>query len=185
MLIARLKRKENIAEYILYIWQLEDLFRAVQFSPEAIYSQFVEPQQISAEEKQAVFFWYQDIVNLLRSEGKEEHGHIDHTLHLVKDLEDLHQALLKLPAGDEYRKTFAPLSEVLPGLKERLCKKEMGDVEFAMRSLYSVMLYRIKGDDGHKSYEEDVMALISPFVAKLAAAHNDVETGKMDIYKEK
>ena len=37
--IALAKRRENIAEYILYLWQIEDLLRALQFSPEAIYSQ--------------------------------------------------------------------------------------------------------------------------------------------------
>ena len=31
--IAQAKRRENIAEYILYLWQLEDLLRALQFSP--------------------------------------------------------------------------------------------------------------------------------------------------------
>ena len=44
--IAQAKRKENIAEYILYLWQLEDLLRALQFSPEAIYSQLVAPPSV-------------------------------------------------------------------------------------------------------------------------------------------
>ena len=48
--IAQSKRKENIAEYILYLWQLEDLLRAMQFSPEAIYSQLVAPRQIDEEQ---------------------------------------------------------------------------------------------------------------------------------------
>lgn len=39
--IALAKRRENIAEYILYLWQIEDLLRALQFSPEAIYSQLI------------------------------------------------------------------------------------------------------------------------------------------------
>ena len=34
--IAQAKRRENIAEYILYLWQLEDLLRALKFSPEAM-----------------------------------------------------------------------------------------------------------------------------------------------------
>ncbi|MBR5200481.1 MAG: DUF4924 family protein, partial [Alistipes sp.] len=29
MYIAQQKRRENIAEYILYLWQLEDLLRAL------------------------------------------------------------------------------------------------------------------------------------------------------------
>ena len=39
--IAKAKRRENIAEYILYLWQLEDLLRALQFSPEAIFSTLI------------------------------------------------------------------------------------------------------------------------------------------------
>ena len=78
MYIAQRKRKENIAEYILYLWQLEDLLRALQFSPEAIYSQLVQKSELDEAKKQEVFFWYMDLVNLLRKEGKEENGHQTH-----------------------------------------------------------------------------------------------------------
>ena len=184
MYIARQKRKENIAEYILYLWQLEDLFRALQFSPEAIYSQLVAKQERSEEEKQSLFFWYMELTNLLQSEGKEQHGHLDHTLHLIKDLNELHESLLKMPAGEKYREVFAPLSAELPRLREKLGKASLSDVEFMMRALYSAMLYRIKGDEEHKGYVEDVLTLISPVVAQLAKAHRDIEEGKLDLYKE-
>ena len=55
MYIAQRKRKENIAEYILYLWQLEDLLRALQFSPEAIYSQLVQKSELDEAKKQEVF----------------------------------------------------------------------------------------------------------------------------------
>lgn len=186
MYIARQKRKENIAEYILYIWQLEDLFRALQFSPEAIYSQLIDKQEERTdEEKQAIFFWYMDLINLLKTEGKEEHGHIEHSLHLIKDLDTLHQDLQKLPAGEKYREVFLPLSAELVRLKEKFEKPELNDVEFMMRSLYSVMLYRIKGDESHKGYVEDVLSLVSPVVALLAKTFHDVEAGKLNLYGEK
>ena len=103
MYIAQKKRKENIAEYILYLWQLEDLLRALQFSPEAIYSQLVAKSALDDVSRQQVFFWYMDIVNLLRKEGKEESGHLEHTLHLIADLNDLHMRLLSLPTGTAAR----------------------------------------------------------------------------------
>ena len=184
MQTARLKRKENIAEYILYIWQLEDLLRAMQFSPEAVYSQLVGKQQADGVEKQAAFLWYMDIANLLKSEGKEEVGHIDHTMHLIKDLNELHGSLLLLPSGEKYRQVFAPLAEVLPLLKERMEKPDMSDVEFAMRALYSVMLYRIKGDVGHLQYQKDVLAVISPVIALLAKIYKDIEAGEFNLYGE-
>ena len=89
--IAVTKRKENIAEYILYLWQLEDLLRALQFSPEAIYSTLIAPRKdLDEQQKSASLIWYMDIANLLREEGKEEKGHLEHTLHLIRDLHDLH-----------------------------------------------------------------------------------------------
>ena len=36
MIIARRKRKENIAEYLLYMWQVEDLIRANNFDMDSI-----------------------------------------------------------------------------------------------------------------------------------------------------
>ena len=50
--IAQQKRKENIAEYILYLWQLEDLLRALQFSPEAIYSTLIKPRKLEMQQEQ-------------------------------------------------------------------------------------------------------------------------------------
>ena len=71
--IAQAKRRENIAEYILYLWQLEDLLRALQFSPEAIFSTLIAPRKDIADEQKHVFLlWYMDIANLLHQEGKDE-----------------------------------------------------------------------------------------------------------------
>ena len=106
--IAKAKRRENIAEYILYLWQLEDLLRALQFSPEAIFSTLIAPRKDIGEEQKHVFLlWYMDLANLLRQEGKEEKGHLEHTLHLIQDLHDLHLQLMKLPVGAHYRQTYA------------------------------------------------------------------------------
>ena len=119
--IAKAKRRENIAEYILYLWQLEDLLRALQFSPEAIFSTLIAPRKDIGEEQKHVFLlWYMDLANLLRQEGKEEKGHLEHTLHLIQDLHDLHLQLMKLPVGAHYRQTYARLEPELPRLRSVL-----------------------------------------------------------------
>ena len=118
--IAQSKRKENIAEYILYLWQLEDLLRALQFSPEAIYSQLVAPRELPDDRKLVFLQWYMEIADLLRKEGKEQSGHLDHTLHLIGDLHNLHLQLLRNPIGEHYRATFARLEPELPKLRAML-----------------------------------------------------------------
>lgn len=182
MYIAQKKRKENIAEYILYLWQLEDLLRALQFSPEAIYSQLVAKSALDDASRQQVFFWYMDIVNLLRQEGKESSGHLEHTLHLIADLNDLHERLLVLPAGEKYRKVFAALAPEMPALRVKLGKTDVSDIELCFRALYAVVLYRIKGDKSHEEGIRNVIDLISPVIAELASVYRQVEHGEIDLY---
>ena len=181
--IAQSKRKENIAEYILYLWQLEDLLRALQFSPEAIYSQLIAPRDIPEQQRHLYLLWYMDIVNLLREEGKEEKGHLDHTLHLIADLHDLHLRLMQLPAGERYRAVRARLEPHLPALKLVLADGDMSDTELCFRALYAAMLYRIKGQ-GERSAVSDTVEYISPVIAELAAVYGKVERGEIDLYKE-
>lgn len=206
MLTAKQKRRENIAEYILYLWQLEDMLRALELSPEKIYATLVEPhEELDAEQKQALFFWYMDMVNLLKTEGKEKAGHLDHTLHLIGDLNDLHLHLLQAPVGREqgYDKTFAALAPELPKLKasiagdSEMAAEGISDMEACFRALYLAMLYRLRGTaapedgpaaektaDAAERYVRDVLEVVSPVVARLAAIYGAAERGEVDLYKD-
>ena len=66
MLIAREKKKENIAEYILYMWQIEDMIRAsnmdLQTIEQNIIAEFDQPVEVKAEMRQ----WYQDLIAAMR-----------------------------------------------------------------------------------------------------------------------
>ena len=183
MLIALQKRKENIAEYILYLWQVEDLLRALQFSPEAIYRTLVDRiEGTDEQQKENIFNWYMQIVDLLRKEGKESQGHIDHTLHLVADLHNLHLQLMKLPVGEHYRSTYSRLAPELPRLRTIIEKEEMSDTELCFRALYAAMLYRIKG--GGERAIEDTLAVVSPAIGELAAIYGKVERGEINLFED-
>ena len=182
MYIAQQKRRENIAEYILYLWQLEDLLRALKFSPEAIYTALVEPNDCDESDKQQIFMWYMSLVGLLREEGKDERGHLSHTLHLITDVENLHLQLLQLPVGAEYRNIWTPLKEELPRLRIVLARDGVSDIELCFRALYATILYRIKGDNDKQGAIEDVVALISPAIALLAKIYGQVERGEIDLF---
>lgn len=182
--IAIAKRRENIAEYILYLWQLEDLLRALQFSPEAIFSQLVATRDMDDERRQEIFLWYMELTNLLRTEGKEQSGHLEHTMHLIADLQNLHLQLMQLPVGEKYRTLYVNLSGELPRLKAEMGKPDMGDIELCFRALYAAMLYRIKRDASKTKAVDDVLEVVSPMVAELADIFRKVETGEIDLYKE-
>lgn len=182
--ISRQLRSQNIAEYILYLWQLEDLFRSLQFSPQAIYSQFVAPRkELSPEQQDALLGWYVDMCNLLEGEGKRQSGHAEHTLHLIADLNDLHLRLKELPVGARYRALLVPLDEALPDLRESAGSAAEGvsDIELCFRALYGAILYRLKGESGRGAVE-DTLAYISPVIAELASIYGRAERGECDLY---
>ena len=183
MLIALQKRKENIAEYILYLWQVEDLLRALQFSPEAIYATLVaKTEGTDEQQKENIFNWYMQIVELLRKEGKESQGHLEHTLHLIADLHNLHLQLMQLPVGEHYRATYATLRAELPRLRTIIDKEEISDTELCFRALYAALLYKIKG--GGEQAIADTLAVISPAVGELAALYGKVERGEINLFEE-
>ncbi len=183
--IARGLRHTNIAEYVLYIWQLEDLFRGLQFSPEAIYSQFVAPRtELSPDEQRALLSWYVELCELLEKEGKREIGHLEHTLHIIGDLNNLHLQLLKFPVGARYRLLWSTFEEVLPDLRSVAGEgnSDISDIELCFRALYGSMLYRLKGGDGRGAVE-DTLAFVSPLIAELVKLYHDVEHGAIDLFK--
>ena len=169
-------------KHVLYLWQLEDLLRALQFSPEAVHSQLIAPRDLSQPEQRLYLEWYMDIADLLRQEGKERQGHLDHTLHLIADLHNLHLQLMKLPAGARYRELYARLEPELPRLRAVLGRNETSDTELCFRALYAAMLYRIRGEGGQQAVA-DTVEYISPAIAELASMYGKVERGEIDLFE--
>ncbi|MFI3321197.1 MAG: DUF4924 family protein [Rikenellaceae bacterium] len=181
MLTAKEKRGENIAEYILYLWQLEDLIRALKFDEEAIFLHLVAEREVEPSLKQTIFYWYIDISDILKREDKLEHGHMEHTLHLIDELNDLHLMLLSSDAGKEYTSRFLDLAPHLEELKKRQKEESENDIELCFKALYGVMLQRIKSPE---KFDKDVIELISPVIALLSHIFLQVENGELDLYKK-
>lgn len=180
--IAREKRDENIAEYILYVWQLEDLLRALKFEPRAVFDALVAPRDATDKWKLAALEWYMEIADLLVKSGKAESGHLDITLHLIGEMNNLHLMLLEQPAGRHYRELFSLLAPALPALRATLGREDISDIELAFRALYAAMLYRMKG--ARAEMTDEVTRLVSPVVAALSEMYHKVERGEIDLYAE-
>jgi hypothetical protein len=141
MLIAQYKLKTNIAEYILYLWQIEDLLRALNFDRDSINKALVEPLNVSGEKKQEVLYWYLGIIDLLKEEKKEKHGHNYHSLHVIRELNNLHLSLLKKDA--KYYSLYTGAQEDIELFRDKLGKRS-SDIEIAFDALYAKLLLKMK-----------------------------------------
>jgi hypothetical protein len=161
MLIAKKKRKENIAEYILYMWQIEDLLRALNFDKDLIYRTLVDPVDVSDEKKQEILYWYLGIIDLLKEEKKEDFGHNYHSLHVIKELNNLHLSLLE--KDSKYKELFRAAEDDIVLFREKSAEKT-SDIEIAFDALYAKLLLKMK----HEQISAETSAAFDRITAMIA-----------------
>lgn len=116
-------KKNNIAEYILYLWQIEDYLRAF-------------PEQAEANQE------LHDLNNMMHQENIMESGHLQIAQNALVELEDLHNDLLDQEAT--YRAAMIRLTPALNILKSKTDRPTMSDVEACLILLYQIMLLKLK-----------------------------------------
>ena len=166
MYIAKQLREKSIAEYILYMWQIEDLIRAYDCSLQRIRHEYIDKFDYTAEQKEEMLDWYGNLVRMMNQEGKRERGHLQINAIIVKDLMDLHNQLMQSTKFPFYNTAYY---KVLPFIVELRNKgdKEVNEIETCLDALYGVMLLRLK----QKEITPDTMTAIkeiSTFVGMLA-----------------
>ena len=116
-------KKNNIAEYILYLWQIEDYLRA-----------FPDQAEVNQELK--------DLNNMMHQENIMGGGHLQLAQNALTELEDLHNDLLDQEAT--YRAAMIRLTPALNILKSKTDRPTMSDVEACLILLYQIMLLKLK-----------------------------------------
>lgn len=124
MYIAQKLRKESIAEYLLYMWQMEDLIRAYGCSLSRIRKEYISKfDNYTDEQKDEEADWFGNLIRMMNEEGKREHGHLNINEVLLQDLTDLHEQLLESNKFPFYN---AEYYKVLPYIVELRNKGEIG-----------------------------------------------------------
>ena len=116
-------KKDNIAEYILYLWQMEDYLRAF-------------PQQADATQE------LHELNEMMHREGILDGGHLALANNALSELEDLHRSLLDEDAM--YRAAVIRLTPQLNLLKAKTDRPTMSDIEACLVLLYQIMLLRLQ-----------------------------------------
>jgi len=179
MIIARQKKKENIAEYVLYIWQLEDLFRAYKFDFNLINRELVDRFQVSYGEKKTIAQWYRNMAEMMSLENITQKGHLVFIQNTVNDLNKLHLALLALPEYFQYHNTYNMLKPDLYALMQRKIEAQ-NEIELCFVALYGLMMLRLKNSAINKETEES-MKNISTLIALLSQKYHQIENGEIEL----
>lgn len=180
MLIASQKKKENIAEYLLYMWQIEDLIRAYKLDLDAIHREIVEKFDQPTETKKAILDWYESLVDMMRREDVAEQGHLQLNKNVIIYLTDLHLRLMKSTKEPFYSAEFYKTLPFIVELRSKAQGNVKGEIETCFDALYGVLMLRLQGKE-ISSETQRAIAQISRFLALLSEKYKQDRNNELEL----
>ncbi len=174
MLISSELKQTNIAEYILYMWQTEDIIRAFNFDIDKIKLEIVEKYDVSEEVKENILSWYKSMIQMAELENVKKSGHLQIIRNIVNDLNDLHLWLLSQPNEVQYKQYFDLALPHIKALEEKMQGTAENDIDVCLHGLYVLMLLKMQ----KKEISNDTQTAIESFrklIALLSAKYKDRE----------
>jgi hypothetical protein len=180
MLIATHLKKNNICEYLLYMWQIEDLIRASHFNISLLNRNLIDKMTFNNDsERKVVYEWYESLIEMMLSEQIKEKGHLQINKNVMSDLTDFHFLLLKSNVNPAYNAKYV---HVLPLINQFRMKSEanVSDIELCFNFQYGVLMLKLKQEnisqETLKTQEE-----IAKFMVLLAKDYHLYQNGELTI----
>lgn len=179
MIIARQKKKENIAEYLLYMWQIEDLIRANGLDLDKIQAGIIDKFDQTAEVKKEIREWYESLIDMMRREDKQQSGHLQLNQNVIIDLTDLHQQLLQSNKEPFYVAAYYKTLPFIVELRAKAGEHKSGEIETCFSALYGLLMLRLKGQTVS---EETMKAIrqITTFIGLLSDKYKEDKAGELN-----
>lgn len=179
MLVAQQKRKENIAEYILYLYQIEDLIRAFQLDIDLIENQLVSNYQVDEKTKKEILDWYRNLLIMMEKEGITKTGHLQFLTNLIHDLNEIHLKLMDTETDQMYVQTFQAVAGLITELKQKN-KKANNDIQICLDAIYGYLLLKIQKKEITEETSEAVKRL-SSWLGALSKLFKKYEEGELEL----
>ncbi len=147
MIIANQLSKTNRAEYLLYMWQVEDLLRAYNCDAEKIRQEYVSRFQLDDEQRTQTEYWYASLCDMMLYEGVREKGHLQINKNTLVSLEEVHKHLL---ASDEFPYYKGFYNKVLPhivALRKKGAAEDHTELQICFDALYGILMLRLKNQE--------------------------------------
>ena len=140
MYISQELRKSNIAEYLLYMWQIEDTIRAFDCSLSRIRHEYIDRFDYTDEQKEDVADWFGHLIRMMNEEGCREKGHLQINRVTLQQLVDLHVQLLDSSKFPFYQSEYYKVLPYIVELRNKGAHREENEIETCLNSLKNTKL---------------------------------------------
>ena len=183
MFISRELRKKNIAEYLLYMWQVEDILRANDLSVDKVAQALVAPYELSPEASEEMLQWYANLIDMMHQEDVKETGHLQINKNVLINLTDLHIRLLRSPKMPFYSAAYYKALPFIVEFRTKSEGREKSELENCFDALYMLWLMKLQ----KREINEETLkatAEISKFISMLSLYFKEDEEGRLDLDSE-
>lgn len=183
MYIAQEKERTNIAEYVIYMYQLEDLIRAYQFNIDTIREKIIKPQVKSESFEQEAVKWYEEIIREMKSRGLERAGHIHRIGEVMTEMIYLHNTLVNVVEDKKYNDLLEAAQDNIEAFRQKSDLKDMHLVEVCFRALYMKFLMRLQGKE-ISAETENAFDTMRVLLAYLTKGYHQMKAGDMSMFEK-
>ena len=180
MFIARKLKKENICEYLLYMWQVEDLIRAFHMNIDIINERIITTYPVTEDERKSLYEWYESLIEMMRLEDVQTNGHIQLNKNIIIELNELHTAIIRSGKDAAYAAKFYHVLPFISQLRNQQDDFKISDVELCFNFQYGIMLLRMK-KTAITPETLQAQTEISKFMVLLAKNYQLYKSGELDI----
>lgn len=180
MIIASQKRKENIAEYLLYMWQIEDIIRANDLDIDKIEANVISRFDLTDAQRREMREWYESLIDMMRREGVTEKGHLQLNKNVIIALDDLNARLVKDPKYAKYAADYYKILPLIVELRAKAGENKVGEMETLFNFLYGILMLKIQGKEISKETLE-AASQVSHFLGTLAQYYKKDYNNELDL----
>jgi hypothetical protein len=172
---AEEKRRAHVVEYILYVWQMEDLARAINFDLSQLRAHL--QAAYGGDRLESELTWFGDLITKMKAEKLEKSGHISELNELMMELVVLHRTLLEVTKDADYKRAYESASPHLTEM-ERRGAPGRSEVEGVLTALYGWLMLRLKGTELGPETQASLVA-IRDMANALAGGYEKMKAGAL------
>ena len=179
MFISKQLKENNIAEYLIYMWQVEDMIRANGCDMEKIKKNIVDSYPLTEEQKVELTQWYIDLIEMMRRENVMEIGHLQINKNIITWLTDLHLQLLRSSKFPYYSAAYYKALPYIVELRAKGANKEEPELETCFEALYGILLLKLQKKEISEETKKAQQA-ISGLLAMLSNYYIEDKKGELE-----
>ena len=184
MLIAQEKLQNNIAEYVIYMFQLEDVMRSFKLDWELVKINVVHPQTPNPSFLKESEKWFYDLLQEMKSRGLDKKGHLYCVNEVINELAYLHSTLHDIVKDSKYLALFEVAQPNIEDFQKKSELTQAGPVEVCFQALYMKLLLRLQKKEISAESEQafDSMRILLAYLSK---GYHQMKSGNMDMFTAK